>query len=116
MLLIFFLIYSYRVEIANLFGNLNIELSDNLEENINIILNGTFLGNNEETYTDEEIQQMLKSTETMIDGEYAAYYYDKDLFKGHVKIQDFIIANNLELEWFDCGTPMLVAKTPKCNF
>ena len=53
---------------------------------------------------------------SMIDGEYAAYYYDKELSKGHAKIQDFIIGNNLELTWFDCGTPMLIAKTPKCNF
>ena len=45
---------------------------------------------------------------TMIDGEYAAYYYDKDLSKGHAKIQDFIKKHDLELIWHDCGTPMLV--------
>lgn len=50
---------------------------------------------------------------SMIDGDYAAYYYDKELSQGHAKIQDFIIGNNLELVWFDCGTPMLIAKTSK---
>ena len=51
---------------------------------------------------------------TMIDGEYAAYYYDKALSKGHAKIQDFIKEHDLELIWHDCGTPMLVIN--KWNF
>ena len=78
---IIFLIYSYRLEIAKLIGNIDINLSDNFEENINIILNGTFLGNNEEIYTDAEIEQMLKSSEPMVDGEYVGkldnYYYNQ---------------------------------------
>ena len=78
---IFFLIYSYRSEIANLIGNVDIKLSDNFEENINIIFNVFLREDNEEVYTDEEIKQMLKSTEPMIDGEYVGkldnYYYNQ---------------------------------------
>lgn len=82
MVLIIVFIYSYRLEIAKLIGNMDIKLGNsNFEENINIILNGSFVGNNEEIYTDEEIEQMLKSSEPIIDGEYIGkldnYYYNQ---------------------------------------
>ena len=47
---------------------------------------------------------------SMIDGEYAAYYYDKSLSEGHPKLQELIKDHDLELIWHDCGTPMLVIK------
>ena len=53
---------------------------------------------------------------SMVDGEYAAYYYNKDNTKVHEKLQDFVIANNLELIWFDCGTPFLVKRLAKSKF
>ena len=78
---IIFLIYGYRFEIAKLIGDAEIKLGDNFEGKIANILNGSFLGYNEEVYTDEEIEQMLKSTETMVDGEYVGkldnYYYNQ---------------------------------------
>lgn len=45
---------------------------------------------------------------SMIDDEYAAYYYDKELSKGHPKLQKFMKKHNLKLRWFDCGTPILL--------
>ena len=53
---------------------------------------------------------------SMIDGEYAADYYSKNNTNVHEKLQDFVIANNLELVWFDCGTPLLFKKLPTSKF
>jgi hypothetical protein len=47
---------------------------------------------------------------SMIDRDYAAYYYDKSLSEGHPKLQELIKEHDLELIWHDCGTPMLVIK------
>jgi hypothetical protein len=48
---------------------------------------------------------------SMIDGDYAAYYYDKVLNEGHKKLKDFMIKWNLKLRWHDCGTPILIPFT-----
>ena len=37
---------------------------------------------------------------TLIDGEYAVYYYDQI----HPKMQEFLDKHNMFIEWYDCGT------------
>lgn len=47
---------------------------------------------------------------SMIDRDYAAYYYFPTLYEGSPKIKDFLNKWNLRVFWYDCGTCMLISK------
>jgi hypothetical protein len=45
-----------------------------------------------------------------IDGEYAAHYYDSDLYYGSPRLKEFMDKHDLRVYWYDCGTPVLIFK------
>lgn len=95
---IILLTYVYRFEIIKLIGNVNIKIEEDFGENISSILDNYIFEKNNETYSDEEIEKMLKSTETMINGEYVGkldnYYYNQ--LDNYSKIIYKTILENLE--------------------
>ena len=81
MLLIAFFIYIYKMEITEFIGKIYINVKNGCEENTNIILKSLGIVDEEEIYSNEEIEKILKSSETIIDGEYVGkldnYYYNQ---------------------------------------